>query len=157
MADFKRQRDRNDKIFDNNYNMGSTEFEQFGPVQILTAFELEQLSPYYEAHEYYRTDQLINLISELWNETTWEEQFGQIKKIPKQHLSEIFTHFVTNLADQTYSNCEMFVGIADFLDVNYKTLYDMIPPVYKIEILKEIDEKYKILDKNEFVSSVSLF
>lgn len=156
-TNFKRKRNKKDKILDNNYNMGLTEFEQFGPVQILTAFELEQLSSYYEAQEYYHTDRLINLINELWNKTTWEEQFGKLKKIPKQYLSEIYTYLVTNLANQTYSNCEIFVNIADFLDINYKTLYEMIPPIYKIKILKELDEKYKIFNKNKFISSVSLF
>lgn len=149
---FKKSRDKSDKIFDNSYNSGTIDFEQFSEIQILSEYEKNQLAPYYEAQDYYRTEKLIINIDSIWKRTEWYKSFGQVKKIPKHVLSEIFTYITLNIEDKTYTNCELFVGIADFLDVMYKILYEMIPPVYKIKILKEIDEKYKILDKNDTIS-----
>lgn len=149
-----KQRTRGDKIFDNNYNSGTIDYEQYAPAQILNSFEAEQLSPYYDAQEYYRKETLIELLNTIWQSTEWSKTFGNTKKIPKQYLSEIFTILLTSIEDKTYSYCEMTVGIADFLDVSYKMLYEMISPIYKTEILKEVDNQFGVLDKN---TTTSLF
>lgn len=148
----KRNRNKNDKVFDNSYNQGTIDFQVYEPAQILSQFEMQQLSPYYEAFDYYRIESLIDIIHAIWNNTERINVFGEIKKIKKQHLSEIYTYFLTHFPDSTYTNCEIFITIADFFGISYKTLYEMILPVYKINILKEIDDKYNILNKNLTVS-----
>lgn len=150
----KKLRSKNDKIFDNTYNAGLIEYEQFSSVKISAEYESALLSSYYDAQDYYRNETLMSLINDLWIQTKWFKMFGQLKKVPKQYLSEIFTYFIDCilLSDTTYSNCEMFVIIADFLDVTYKSLYEMISPIFKIKILKEIDEKFNVLNTNKTIS-----
>ena len=55
----KKNRDRGDKIFDNNYNEKTIEYEHFNDIKISSNFELNRLSQYYDAQDYYTAENLV--------------------------------------------------------------------------------------------------
>ena len=140
-------RTTDDPIFDNSFNKGEIDYEIFGKVKVDRDFSDSRLNNYYQSYDYYRIVQLNNIISKIWNDSEWKNSYKIKQKIPKQNLSEIYNYIRNKIFDDTYTEIEMFVGIADFLDVNFKNLFDMILPKYKMLIVKELDNKYKIISK----------
>jgi lysine/ornithine N-monooxygenase len=41
----------------------------------------------------------------------------------------------------------MFISIAEYFGINYETLYENIPSVYREELVRELDQKYSMLKK----------
>lgn len=153
LKDFQHRKQRNggDKIFDNSYNRGDIDYENFGIVEIDRTYARERLESYNNSQDYYRMKLLFEKIDEIYLDTEWKKIYGKNKKIPKQELSEIYDTIINKLDDETYTNIEKFVAIAEFLDINYKILYDMIPHLYRANIIQELDEKYNVLKKHKIV------
>lgn len=143
----KRRKRTQDLILDNKYNRGEYDFEQLPNVKILEQFQ--NLEVYHSSYEYYRNESLNESLSLIWDDTEWKKYYKHNKKIPKDQLSELYTFFKKNFDDSTYTNIELFIGIADFLDVNYKNLYDMTSTLFKQELLEELNNKYNIINENK--------
>lgn len=144
---FKRQKRKQDLILDNKYNRGDYDFDQLPNVKIIE--EIENLDVYHSSYEHYRNESLNDNLTSIWDDTEWKKYYGNVKRIPKDKLSQIYTHFKIKFKDSTYSNVEIFIGIADFLDVNYKTLYEMTSTLFKQELLEELNSKYDMINEDK--------
>lgn len=142
-----KKRKPNDKIFDNKFNSGEIEFEAFHAPEIDHSYSAQFLDNYRNNYDVFRYEQLSEIILDLWEKSTWYNKFGKKRRIPKEYLGEIFFCIRKDISDQTYTHIEIFTGIADFFNLNYKALYDMIAVSSKIELLKELDDKYNIFNK----------
>ena len=145
---FPNKKKRNfDLILDNQYNRCEIEYSNYTQIKIDDNFIEERSDIYYNAHEHFRVEMLNNMIGDIWNKTEWSENYEQTKKVAKHDLSEIYSFIKHKFKDDTYSNSDVFVGIADFLDIDYKILYEMITPKFKQEIIKELDDKFHVLKR----------
>ncbi len=149
----KRQRNRNgnDKILDNTLNRGEVEYESFKEIKVDNTWSGAQPPERYNSYDNYQNIQLNILIGEIYKDTSWDKFYSNIKRIPKQELSEIFAFIKTKLTDPTITNVEIFIGIANFLDVNYKILYEMISPEFKIQLIQELNKDHKRLKTDNII------
>ena len=148
MSEQHKSRKYNDPILDNSYKKGEIDFQYFdNKIEIDSNFKNETLSDYYNSYEYHRSKLLAEMIDSIFKKTKWDLSYPIKKKIPKIELSELFQYIRNKITDTTYSESEIFIEIADYLNVKYDVLYVMIPVIYKRELLQELDEVYKIKSK----------
>jgi hypothetical protein len=145
------KRNGNDKIFDNSYNRGDVSYEIFGAIEVDKSYAKARLDSYNNSQDYYRLHLLYDIVETIYHNTEWYNMFGNVKKIPKQELCELYAHIFSHIEDDTFTNIEKFASIADFLDINYKILYEMMPHAYKVDIIQELDEKYNVIQKHKIV------
>jgi hypothetical protein len=145
--DFSSGRNR-DKIFENDYNTGNLDFEEYTNLPKVDIFYAEDnLKECYDSYEYSRSVKLENLIDEYFQETEYGAIFASKKKIPKQTLPQVFVSIRDKFINNDYTGVEIFTAIADYFGINYEILYENIPSLYRAELVKELDEKYGVLKK----------
>lgn len=138
---FKKRRP-DDKILDNKYNKGEVEYEEFTEPKIDPSFRLGRLNESYDSYDHYRMIDMNNFILGVYKDTIWYKSYDINKRIPKQELSEIYHFIKEQITDTSFTNTEIFIIIAQFLDVNMSILYKMIGLAYKCELIDEL-KKYK--------------
>lgn len=137
-----------DKIFDNDYNTGNLDFEEFGNLPKVDVFYAEtNLENCYDSYEYNRKLNLEKLVDSYFENTEFGKIFANKKKIPKQSMPQVFVSIREQFIKSDYLGSEIFTCIADYFRINYEVLYENIPSVYRAELVKELDEKYNILKK----------
>lgn len=146
----ERKRWGDDKILDNQFNKGEIDYQTHKAIEVDPAWSNAHSQQYYNSHDYYRKHELNDIIESVYQDTVWVKHY-QNKKIPKQELSQIFAFFKERIKDDTYSNIEIFIGVGDFLDVNYKILYEMVAPEFKIELLQELNKQFKKLKEDNII------
>ena len=148
MSESHKSRRYNDPILDNSYKKGEIDFQYFdNKIEIDSTFKNDTLNDHYNSHEYYRSNLLADQIDKIFKKTKWDLSYPMKKKIPKIELSELFQYIRNKINDTTYSESEIFIEIADYLNVKYDVLYAMIPVMYKREFLQELDDVYEIKSK----------
>lgn len=137
-----------DKIFDNDYNTGNINFEEYSDLPRVDSFYAEDnLKDCYDVFEYSRKFNLEVLVDKYFKNTEYGKVFSSRKKIPKQVLPQVFLTIREQFVNNDYTGSEIFMCIADYFGVNYEIFYQNIPPIYRAELVKELDEKYDILSK----------
>ncbi len=145
----RKKKKTNDKILHNKYNRGDVEYTDFSEPKIDVSFRMGRLNDSYDSYDSYRMLELNNYIYTIYKNTTWERVYDTTKRIPKQDLSEVYSFLKERITDTTYTNSEIFVTIAQFLDVNMGILYSMIGPAYKEELIEELKVYRPKLIKNK--------
>jgi hypothetical protein len=138
-----------DKILDNSYNLGTVEFESYENFVIDPTFK-DTVDDYTKYHDY----KLYEILDNIIENSKWKEYKTINKKISKFDISEYFEYMRSNFKETTYSEIEIFITIADIVNINYKLFYDMIPNQYKTILLKELDKNYDIFKD---IKSTKLF
>lgn len=137
-----------DKIFDNDYNTGNLDFEEYANIPKVDVFyEEENLKEYYDSFEYHRNLELQKLVDEFFKNTEYGKAFATKKKLPKQVLPTVFVSMKEQFKGRDFTDTEIFTGIADYFGINYEVLYENIPSVYRADLVKELDDKYGILKR----------
>lgn len=136
-----------DKILDNSYNRGDTEFEEFNKVEVEHDFSDRYLDSSYNSHEYFRNRSLYGMIDRVYSQTSWNDEYGWNKRIPKGVVPGVYDHIVQSIDMANHTHLELFYAIADYLDLEEGNLYDSIGPAYKEKVLMELEEKTGILHK----------
>ena len=137
-----------DKIFENDYNTGNLDFEEYTNLpKVDNVYAEENLQECYDSYEYNRRSDLEVFVDEYFNNTQFGKIFAGKKKLPKQVLPQVFMAIRDQFAEGDYSGSEIFTSIADYFGINYEVLYENIPSVYRAELVKELDEKYGVLKK----------
>ena len=139
---------KGDKIFGNDYNQGNLEYENFSELKVDTEYSGSYLDNFYNSEEYTERKEMDEKILEMFEESRWSN-FSIRKKFPKDHLPHIFNYLRKGLEGQGHTATDMFIAIAEFLDVNYEKLYELIGVKYKEEILIELEKKYKVLSSKK--------
>lgn len=147
----ERKRWSNDKIFDNNFNKGEINYDVYKEIQIDCTWSDAFSQQYYNSQQYYRKHELNKIIEKIYLTTEWQKYYSNNKKIPKQELSQIFSYIKSEIIDDSYTNIEIFIAIGDFLDVNYKILYEMVAPEFKIALLRELNKEFNKIKEDNIV------
>jgi hypothetical protein len=137
-----------DKIFDNDYNTGNLDFEEYSSLPKVDSFYAEDnLRECYDSYEYSRKLTLEVLVDDIFNQTEFGKIFASKKKIPKQILPQVFVSIREKFTGNDYTESEIFTCIADYFGINYEVLYENIPSVYRAQLVRELDEKYGVLKR----------
>lgn len=134
-----------DKIFGNDYNTGELEYQHFTDIKIKDGFNPNEYTD--ESHVSWETHEIEKLLFEIFQEAEFYEKYRKIKKVPKSEMYDIYYFFDENLPENKYSSIQRFTGIADFMKMRYKTMFNLLSPLDKQKIIKELDDEYDVLGK----------
>lgn len=134
---------KEDKIFNNRYNTGDIEFEQFPKMRIDAPDNFDILDEYTAA-------ELQKTLLEIFQGAPFYENCMNSRKIAKGDSCKIFYYFEEELnRTQDMKMMEKFIAVADFMEMTYEVLYREISIKHKEVILKEMDEAYGVFSKKK--------
>ena len=136
-----------DKIFNNDYNVGNIDYENFDIPKVEQFYADSNLDDCYNSYEYNRKMTLERLIDTYFKNTIYFRVLAGKKKVPKQVMSQVFTSIREQFQGSDYLGSEIFSAIAEYFSINYEVLYENIPSVYREELVRELDEKFSILKR----------
>ena len=150
-----------DKIINNSYD--AVDYGQEALSQSPIAINPLVSDQYEEAtseniEDIYTRKNLYNQMSELYEASEFYEKYGQdCKKLEKADISNVYYTFKRQLLEKDdYNLVQVFTTIAEFFDLNYKTLYnDIISLEDKAEILEILRDMYGL--ESHFAKSKKLF
>ena len=150
-----------DKIINNSYD--AVDYGQEALSQSPIAINPLVSDQYEEAtseniEDIYTRKNLYNQMSELYEASEFYEKYGQdCKKLEKADISNVYYTFKRQLLENDdYNLVQVFTTIAEFFDLNYKTLYnDIISLEDKAEILEILRDMYGL--ESQFAKSKKLF
>ena len=150
-----------DKIINNSYD--AVDYGQEALSQSPIAINPLVSEQYEEAtseniEDIYTRKNLYNQMSELYEASEFYEKYGQdCKKLEKADISNVYYTFKRQLLEKDdYNLVQIFTTIAEFFDLNYKTLYnDIISLEDKAEILEILRDMYGL--ESQFAKSKKLF
>jgi hypothetical protein len=135
---------KEDKIFNNKYNTGDLEFEQFGKI------ELNDIHKPKDGFEEYIEQKIQKDLYKIFQNSSFYEEYSKNKKVPRNKVAQIYYYFDERLkSSEVISAVEKFINIAEFMCISYEILYEELAPAYKEAILKELDAKYEIFKKHK--------
>jgi hypothetical protein len=92
-----------------------------------------------------RKERLNNLMYDLFTESPWVEKYGgNDKKVEKKDIEKVYTYFHHLIVDiNGYNELEAICTIAEFFQMNYKTIYsDVLGEKQKSNLMKLLKEQY---------------
>ena len=94
--------------------------------------------------EIYLRKRINEKMIELYEESPYFAKYGKERKLEKADIPEIYYTFKSELRkDNSYNLVQIFCAIAEFFELNYKSLYnDIISLEDKAEILENLRESY---------------
>lgn len=148
---------KEDKIINNSYNTGEMDFEAFtGAMKIddrvSSLYEDEHSENMFER----RTIKKLNEdIYKLFLESPFHEKYKNPKRVDKGDMIKMYYYFKEKLLkENSYSSTQIFMGFAEFFQINYDQLYKEIGVMDKENMLKELHShnglKNKIKSKKLF-------
>jgi len=148
---------KEDKIINNSYNTGELEFEAFSSVMKID----DRVSDLYEDQHSdnmveNRTIKALNEeIYSIFMESPYYEKYKNPKRVDKSDMIKMYYYFKEKLLPKnTYSSSQIFIGFAEFFQINYDQLYSDIGVMDKENLLKELNThkgmKTKIQTKKLF-------
>ena len=108
--------------------------------------------------EVYTRRRLMELMDQLYPESPFFEKYKKnLKKVERADFYNIYYHFKDELMKfNEFSVVQIFCTIAEFFDMNYKTLYnDVLSLEDKVKILDYLEKEFGL--EKQFTSSKSLF
>jgi hypothetical protein len=136
-----------DKIFNNDYNTGNLEFEEFGVPRVDQEYVDAYMESYVDSNTYHARMEVMEKIDTFFKDTDIGKIIGMKKKIPKQLLGKIYLVNKEAFNPGELTEVEYFITIADYFGMSYEVLYENIPAIYREALVKELDDKYSILKK----------
>lgn len=137
---------KEDKIFNNRYNVGEIEYEVFGEIKAL-----EQSSAT-DGYESYLESKVQEELYQIFLASPYyvEPGSGKIAKIARSEVSAIYYYFEDRMTEQDeVTPVEKFTRIAEFMCIPYEVLYQEVSPAHKERLLRELDSKYHVFTKNK--------
>lgn len=148
---------KEDKIINNSYNTGELEFEAFSSVMKID----DRVSDLYEDQhsDNMVENRIIKALNEeiysIFIESPYYEKYKNPKRVDKSDMIKMYYYFKEKLLPKnTYSSSQIFIGFAEFFQINYDQLYSDIGVMDKENLLKELHNhsglKKKIQTKKLF-------
>jgi hypothetical protein len=132
---------KEDKIINNSYNTGEIDFEAFTGVMKID----DRVSDLYEDQH---SDNMVEVrvikrlneeIYALFLESPYYEKYKNPKRVDKSDMIKMYYYFKDILIQKnTYSSSQIFIGFAEFFQINYDQLYSDIGVMDKENLLKEL-------------------
>jgi len=138
---------QNVKIFNNSYG-------DYDPSESKISFNVsptygDDMDPDDKMHYELLFKKIDNLIKgsefEHLNEATPD---GVIKKLNKVQINKVYFYIIENLGT-SYTRIDLFAVISDYFDVFPNKFYNSLSNKFKDELIKELDDKYNILEKRK--------
>jgi hypothetical protein len=140
---------KEDKIINNSFNSGELNYEEFTQTirvdsRVSSLYE-DQLGDIIE----YRTMQLLNdEIYKIFELSPYYQKYKNPKRVDKTDMIKMYYYFKEKImAIKNFSPMEMFIGFAEFFQINYDQLYSEVRVLDKEAILKELNEKYSLKNR----------
>lgn len=138
---------KEDKILNNSYNRGEISHEKLGSEMKVHAKVEGQYEDIHSDNiiEQRVMTQLKERMHELFVASPYYKKYKQPKRVDKNDMIDMYYYFKDLLKqDKTFSTMEIFIGFAEFFQINYKYLYQDVSVLDKEQILKELHEKYNL-------------
>jgi len=141
---------KEDKIINNSFNSGELNFQEF--TQSIKVDN--RVSEYYDDQlgdviEHRTMNMLKDLIYEIFEQSKYYEKYKNPKRVDKNDMIKMYYFFKEKISgsDKKFSSMEIFIGFAEFFQINYDQLYSEIRVSDKENLLKELNEKYGLKHK----------
>jgi len=148
---------KEDKIINNSYNTGEMEYEVFSATMKID----DRVSSLYEdqysenMYELRTVKALSEEIYKLFQASPFHEKYKNPKRVDKGDMVKMYYYFKEILVkERSYSSAQIFMGFAEFFQINYDQLYNEIGVLDKEGLLRELNShqgmKSKIQTKKLF-------
>ena len=137
-----------DKIFGNDFNTGNIDSEKFPDIQIEAGYAGSILDDCYNMEDYMEKKRLLDLTVETFRSSQW----GNLpldKKFSKELQPFIFNDLYKGMDGKGYTTIDIFICIAEFMDVSYERVYEIAGLKMKEKLINELEDKYKMLSKKK--------
>lgn len=141
---------KEDKILNNSYNTGDIEYDSFTqPMKVderVTHLYKDQLS---ENIVEERTIKLLDeKIYDLFVDSPFYEKYQSPKRVDKNDLLKMYYYFKDRLVkENSFTSVQIFMGFAEFFQINYDQLYAEVGVLDKEGLLRELNEKLSLKKK----------
>jgi len=140
------EKGKKDKIFFNDFNTGNIDVEALPSIKIDTGFAKSNLEDCYNADEYAERKELMDKVYDAFHESQWKN-LVLTKKFSKELMPYIFNDLFKAVDGQGFTTIDMFISIAEFMDISYERVYEIAGLKMKERLIHELENKYKILSK----------
>jgi galactokinase len=137
---------KQDKIFFNDFNTGNIDVEALPTIKIDGTFAKSNLEDCYNADEYAERKDLMDKVYAAFEDSQWKN-LPLTKKFSKELMPFIFNDLFKAIDGQGHTTIDMFIAIAEFMDISYERIYEIAGLKMKERLIHELENKYKILSK----------
>lgn len=137
---------KRDKIFENNFNTGNIDSEKLPDIKIEGGYAGSNLQDCYNMEDYAEKKKLLELTVAAFNDSQWKN-LPLTKKFSKELMPFIFNDLYKALDGKNFSTIDIFICIAEFMDISYERVYEIAGLKMKEKLIHELESKYKILSK----------
>ena len=141
---------KEDKILNNTFNSGELQYENFSqPMKVdsrvISLYE-DQIG---ENIIEYRTKKLLDAeIYRIFIDSPYYEKYKNPKRVDKNDMIKMYYYFKDEVKKiKNFSSMEIFIGFAEFFQINYDQLYNDVGVLDKESLLKELNEKYGLQNR----------
>jgi len=130
-----------DKILNNSFNTGETEYTPFSGVMkvddMVYSFYEDQLSD--NLTDVRIVKELNETIYEIFENSIYFEKYKIPRRVDKSDMIKMYYFFKDILKKKNiYTTSQIFIGFAEFFQINYNLLYIEVSIEDKEELLKEM-------------------
>jgi len=148
---------KEDKILNNSFNSGEIEYEAFTQTMkvhdSVSHLYKDQLSENLVEERILKI--LDEKIYELFLESPFHEKYANPKRVDKNDLLKMYYYFKDRLVpEKQFSAAQIFMGFAEFFQINYDQLYTEVGVLDKEGLLKELNDKFSL---NKKIKTKKLF
>lgn len=141
---------KEDKILNNSFNSGELNYQEFTrPIKLDNRVSGNYEDQLGDIIEHRTMDMLNNMIYDIFKDSEFYEKYKNPKRVDKNDMIKMYYFFKEELSksDKKFSSMEIFIGFAEFFQINYDQLYNEIRVSDKENLLKELNEKYGLKHK----------
>ncbi len=138
-----------DKILNNSFNTSELNYQEF-----TTSIKVDsRVSDLYEDQIgdliEYRNKVLLNEeIYKIFIISPYYNKYKNPKRVDKHDMIKMYYYFKNEIKKiKDFSNMEIFIGFAEFFQINYDQLYNEIKILDKESLLRELSAKYMLSSK----------
>ena len=133
------------KIVQNEYNMGTYEFENLGDIKVNSNSTIFADNFF----DNYEKKQIKDIIYEIFDNSIYKEKYLDIRRVQKDDIMDIFYLFYRNEQLREFSCIDRFTESCNFFNFDYKYVFYNLLPNEKEIIVKAMDEEYGVLRFNK--------
>ncbi len=139
---------KRDKIFDNDFNTGNIDTDKLPDIKIDVRYASSNLEECYNMEEYDEKKRLLEMTLDVFEKSEWN-YLSLTKKFPKELMPFIFNELYKGLENKGFTTIDMFVSIAEFMDITYERVYEIAGLKMKERLIHELEVKYRVLSRKK--------
>lgn len=135
-----------DKILNNSFNTGELNYQEF----TMSIKVDSRVSDLYEDQigdliEYRNRTLLNEEIYKIFIISPYYNKYKNPKRVDKHDMIKMYYYFKDEVKKiKDFTNMEIFIGFAEFFQINYNQLYNEIKILDKESLLRELNEKLSL-------------